>query len=111
MPEKKVKKTKVEIRLVDGHCKAVPGVILVDPGGVIQFDKKVTGSVYIQLSGIKRRLAITAKMKSNKMTIPVSTGVGVYPYAVFCYDMKRFCTGSSMPIIIVPGERDTTSTQ
>ncbi|PWB74346.1 hypothetical protein C3F09_04070 [candidate division GN15 bacterium] len=107
MPAKKTKTVKVQIKVVDGHCKADPGIVLVRPGETIEFEKKLPGLVFIQISGMWRKPAFTKKKNTARFTLPVSTKVGCYPYAVFCDDNKEFCTGSSMPIIIVPGERDT----
>lgn len=97
-----MKKVKVRITRVDGHCKVIPGIVVVNPGQTIQFTKAVPGAVYIQFSGMRRKLTIGKFSIKGELVISGTTRVGIYPYAVFCYDKKEFCTGSSMPIIIVP---------
>ena len=100
MAKKKLPVVNVAITCKKGKCKIHPSVIIVRPGQTIEFDKSAVGKVYVQVSGIGGLFDFKAKKYS--LTIPKKTRMGLYPYAVFCYKSKTFCTGSSMPIIIVP---------
>ena len=97
-----MKKVKVRITDVGGHCKVEPGIIVVNPGQTIKFTKAIPGAIYIQVSGMRRKTTIKENEDVGELEIAASSRVGIYPYAVFCYERKAFCTGSSMPIIIVP---------
>ncbi len=97
-----MKKVKVRITHVDGHCKVKPGIIVVNPGQTIVFTKAIPGAIYVQVSGMRCKATIKKNAVVGELKIAASTRVGIYPYAVFCYERKAFCTGSSMPIIIVP---------
>ena len=92
----------VHIKLVKGRCRIKPSKVIVHRGGTVEFDKKVSGPVYVQVYDIGRSFSIKKKAKKGSFKVAKSTKPGVHPYAVFCYDEKAFCTGSSMPIIIVP---------
>ena len=79
-----------------------PGLITVKPGTTIAFQKTAGETVYIQASEIGVAFKIKKTATGGLLKVPKKTPMGIYPYAVFCYEKKAFCTGSSMPIIIVP---------
>ena len=100
MPAPKKAKLSVTIAHKKGECHIHPSVVVVPAGRTVTFKKSIPGTVYVQVSRIGRPFKF--KKNTRVLKIPRSTRMGIYPYAVFCYDRKDFCTGSSMPIIIVP---------
>ena len=100
MVKKMMPDVNVTITCKKGGCKVHPSVILVHPDQKIVFHKAAAGTVYVQVSEIGR--AFKFKKQKHSLRIPRKTRMGIFPYAVFCYKSKAFCTGSSMPIIIVP---------
>jgi len=102
MPKKKPSTVKVRIVREDGQCKVKPSMITVQPGQTVEFHKKVDATVYVQVSEIGQTFKIKRSESDGSLTVPKKTRMGIYPYAIFCYEKKAFCTGSSMPIIIVP---------
>ena len=101
MPRKH-KTVNVWVTCPKGRCKIRPSVVKVHPGDSIVFKKPKRATVYFQFSGAARSFTAKAASKPKKLKIAKSTRPGKYPYAAFCYEKKAFCTGSSMPIIIVP---------
>jgi plastocyanin len=101
-PRRKPRKLTVRI-ICGGHqCKVTPSVMIVKPGQTVRFEKVAGETVHIQVSEIGRQFDIEKLETRGHLTVPKKTPMGIYPYAVFCYEEKSFCTGSSMPIIIVP---------
>jgi hypothetical protein len=101
MKKRKKKQVNVTITCQKGKCKVHPSAAIAQPGGTVVFKKAAADTVYIQVSKIGRRFKITSE-RTYQLKIPKTTRAGIYPYAAFCYEKAEFCTGSSMPIIIVP---------
>jgi len=99
---KKSKTVMVDIVRVGRSCKIKPSVIRARRGDTIQFNKAASSTVYFQVSRIGTGFSAKKKTTKRNFTIPSTAQPGKHPYAVFCYERKAFCTGSSMPIIIVP---------
>ncbi len=102
MPRKATKKKLAGVKLTHTKhgCKVHPSKVKVKAGGTLTFHKAAMGTVYVQVFQIGRAFKFTKK--THKFRVPKGTKPGHYPYAVFCYKHAAFCTGSSMPIIIVP---------
>ncbi|MCM2273089.1 MAG: hypothetical protein NDJ18_11110 [candidate division Zixibacteria bacterium] len=85
-------------------CKVSRPFLVTNPGDKVKFQNKTKGKVYLHISEdkiFKKGMFSVAKGKTlTQVTRRVNRGV--YPYAVFCEEKAKFCTGSSMPIIIVP---------
>lgn len=106
--------TTLKIKCRPTSCSVDPGVVVAMPGCHIKFENLSTDDVYIQGSagelflkkGSGRR---NFQLPSYKIR-PLASATfavgrlkrGIYPYAVFCNCTMKFCTGGSMPIIIVP---------
>lgn len=101
MSKRKMRTVRVRISCTDRHCRVYPRVSLVHPGQTVAFAKPGAETVFIQVSGIGKPFRSAGKQKCQ-FKVPKGTPVGIYPYAVFCYETAAYCTGSSMPIIIVP---------
>jgi len=101
MPRKH-KTVNVWVTCPKGSCRIRPSVVKVHPGDSIKFHKPKAATIYFQFSGVGRSFKAKPESKSIKLKIAKSSRPGKYPYAAFCYEKKAFCTGSSMPIIIVP---------
>jgi len=101
MKKRKKKQVNVTITCKKGKCKVRPFAAIVQPGDTVVFGKAATDTVFVQVSQIGNTFSITSE-KTKPFKIPEQTPVGIYPYAVFCYEKAEFCHGSSMPIIIVP---------
>jgi len=102
----KLKKRLTEVRITSGAiaCKVSCPFVVVQSGDRIKFRNQTAGKVHIQVSDDRLfvRPMFTISARHDKTLIVRKTHRGVYPYAVFCHHRARFCTGSSMPIIIVP---------
>ena len=99
---KKSKTVQVYIKCVGRKCVIKPSVIRARRGDKVQFNKPAFCTVYFQVSRIGRAFSASKKAKKRTITIPGTAQRGRHPYAAFCYQRHAFCTGSSMPIIIVP---------
>ena len=101
-PRRKSGKLTVRIMCGGRQCKVKPSVIIAKPGQTVRFEKTAGETVYVQASEIGNQFDIKKLSTRGHLKVPRKTPMGIYPYAVFCYEKKSFCTGSSMPIIIVP---------
>ena len=104
MPKHKKHTAVVKIANVKGVCKATHGFVVAQYGDKIKFHNGTKGRVHVHISDdhlLKHPMFTILPGKDR--TEPVQRVCrGIYPYAVFCEDKKRFCIGGSMPIIIVP---------
>ena len=102
----KAKKRLHIVRISSGKkgCKVSQPFLVTNPGDKVRFQNKTKGKVYLHMSEDdifkKAMFKIAPAMTLTQTTRRVNRGV--YPYAVFCAEKEKFCTGSSMPIIIVP---------
>jgi len=85
-------------------CGVSRPLILVKTGDWVKFYNPTPDWIYIQFSDNSLFPARPFKIASGRhKTLRVRRARrGIYPYAVFCAHHSRFCTASSMPIIIVP---------
>ena len=104
MPKAKKKLHLVSISSGKKGCKVSRPFLVTTPGDRVRFQNKTKGKVYLHISEdklfVKAMFTIVSGMTLTQTTRRVNRGV--YPYAVFCEEKAKFCTGSSMPIIIVP---------
>lgn len=98
----KHKTAKVKISFSHEKCKITPSVVRVDPGDSLEFKKPSRATICLQFSGVGRSGKVKKGIQSVTMKVAKSVRAGRYPYAAFWYEEGAFCTGSSMPIIIVP---------
>jgi hypothetical protein len=108
---KKSKSRTMEVRITCGKksCKVSSDYIVVEQGKSVKFRNLTKDVVHIQVSDdalFKFPIFTIAKGK-NESQVVRNVRRGIYPYAVFCVENGKFCTGSSMPIIIVPRDKDT----
>lgn len=96
--------TEVRITCGKASCKVSRAYVLARPGGRIRFANRTGGDVHVHMS--ERRLCdddrFTIERGGTKSVMIRKVQRGLYPYAVFCDCCGKFCTGSSMPIIIIP---------
>lgn len=96
----------VEVKAPSGRtaCKVSRAFVVIKSRDRIKFRNRTTGKVHVQVSD--DRLfdnPMFTILPGQEITLATRTlHRGVYPYAVFCEQKARFCTGLSMPIIIVP---------
>ncbi|HVP06392.1 MAG TPA: hypothetical protein VMS71_01020 [Candidatus Acidoferrum sp.] len=102
MKMKKRKSVKVHIKKIAGKYKVEPSCVWARPGETVEFIRTFPGVLYVQLWRIGRGFSMKKGVNVRRLKIAKRTSIGIYPFAVFCYGQKTFCTGSSMPIIIVP---------
>ncbi len=104
MPKAKKKLHLVSISSGKKGCKVSRPFLVTSVGDKVRFQNKTKGKVYLHMSEDdifrKAMFTIVRGMSLTQTTRRVNRGV--YPYAVFCEEKAKFCTGSSMPIIIVP---------
>ena len=106
--------TMVNIKGGSTTCSVDPGVMVAMPGCRIKFVNLTSDEVHIQ--GSARELFVKpvrgyrgvgghgfkVRPRANVTLAVGRLKRGVYPYAVFCECTSKYCTGGSMPIIIVP---------
>ncbi len=109
---KKRKHRKLPLKVIrissgKGHCRVSEPFVVVSQTQKVKFQNGTKGRVHVHISDDALfKKAIFMLPKGAAITQPVrSVARGVYPYAVFCEENHDFCTGSSMPIIIVPTEK------
>jgi len=104
MPKSKKHVTEVKITSGKAACKVSSEFVVAKAGDRIMFRNQTGGKVHIHVSDDRlfKRPMFTVPPGHQETQVVRKTPRGIYPYAVFCEHSKRFCTGSSMPIIIVP---------
>lgn len=104
MPELTKRLTEVRITCGKLSCKVSPPFVLAHVGSRIRFVNRTAADVHVHISEEKLcvddRFTIAAGRAKSILIRKVQRGI--YPYAVYCDCCGRFCTGSSMPIIIIP---------
>jgi len=85
-------------------CKVSRAFVISLPGKTVRFVNQTKKDVFIHVSHDKvfktSRFSLTPGQDKTLTVRRVQRGI--YPFAVFCKCNGEFCTGSSMPIIIVP---------
>lgn len=106
--------TIVSIKCGPTACSVDPGVVVAMPGCRIRFENLTSDEVHIQGSAQelfvktgrgRRGLRRPGFKLAPRTSLTLAVGRlkrGAYPYAVFCECTAKYCTGGSMPIIIVP---------
>jgi len=104
MPELTKRLTEVRITCGKTSCKVSEAFVLALPGDRIRFVNQTAADAHVHVSEENlfddARFTISAGRVKTMMVREVQRGF--YPYAVFCDCKGKFCTGSSMPIIIIP---------
>ena len=104
MPKQKSHLIKVQINSVNKRCKVSREFILVQPGDRVSFRNQTSDDAHIHVS--EDKLFKNPQFRivpGGEKTVEVrKVQCGIYPYAVYCDCSRKFCTGSSMPIIIIP---------
>lgn len=128
MPTPKTHLIEVRVKTIKHQkvCKVSRASVVIKSGDRIRFRNRTTDKIHVQVShdvfhasvvvvsggGITFAQVPHHRLFGKSMfTIPAGHDTtlrptkphpGLYPYAVFCDQQRKFCTGSSMPIIIVP---------
>ena len=104
MPKVTKRRTVVRITCGKTSCKVSRAFVLTRPGGRIWFANRTGADIHVHIS--EKRLCgddrFTIAKGQEKSILIRKVQRGFYPYAVFCDCCGKFCTGSSMPIIIIP---------
>ncbi len=102
----KSKKHVVEVKITSGKtaCKVSREFVIALPGDKIKFHNSTKAKVYVYVSNDDLFHDPMFKIPKGGYVVKLVRKVqrGIYPYAVYCEEKTRFCSGSSMPIIILP---------
>lgn len=108
MPGKKSKKSLIEVKTHPKLGYVVPGYTIAQRGHSVWFSNRTKEHVYVQFStrrlfgrGAIRLSPVGKKACQVSLKARLAAPIGLHPYAVFCYEAKRFAVGNSMPIIII----------
>jgi hypothetical protein len=99
----------IPIKSGKGHCSVSQPFVVVQQSQGVKFQNGSKGKVHVHVSddGLFSEPVFSLDKGKDKTQVVRSVPRGIYPYAVYCEENDGFCTGSSMPIIIVPTERET----
>lgn len=94
----------VLITFGEAGCKVSHEFMVVLPGRQVRFVNRTEEEVLIHVSedGLFKSPRFNILPGEDTTLTVGEVQRGIYPYAVFCKCNGEFCTGSSMPIIIVP---------
>ncbi len=96
--------TEVKITCGKTSCKVSRAFVLAQPSRKIRFANQTGADVHVHVSeeNLCNPEQFTIAAGRAKTIVVGKVQRGFYPYAVFCECCGKFCSGSSMPIIIIP---------